>query len=81
MHCELHEFLDADVDADTAYELNPLFLAKFMSARMSTSSSIAQETTSSDRRWKNVATRVAIDAATAMTAAVTVSPLVAAVDK
>lgn len=34
-----------------------------------------------DTRWKNVAARIAIDAVTAMTAAVTVSPLVATVDK
>ena len=52
-----------------------------MSARTSMSSSIATEATLPDTRWKNVVTRVAIDAATAMTAAVTVSPMVATVDK
>jgi hypothetical protein len=35
----------------------------------------------SETRWKNVVTRLAIDAVTAVTAAVTVSPMVASVDK
>ena len=49
---------------------------------MSTSCSTVPETTTlPDSRWSNVATRIVIDAATAMTAAVTVSPLVATVDK
>ena len=52
-----------------------------MSARTSMSSTIATEATLPDARWQNVVTRVAVDAATAMTAAVTVSPIVAAVDK
>jgi hypothetical protein len=45
------------------------------------SSSIATEATLPGTRYKDAATRVVVDAATAMTAAVTVSPIVATVDK
>jgi hypothetical protein len=77
----LHDFSNANVDVNTVQALRFFSLASIMSARVSMSSSIATETTLPEKRWKNVATRVAIDAATAMTAAVTVSPLVATVDK